>query len=334
MTTVSRRTGFTLVELLVVIAIIGILIALLLPAVQAAREAARRMQCQNNLKQIGIALHGYCSRWQSFPNGYTLRAANLYNVPCWGWAAAILPDIEQGPLYESLGVATQKLGDAMTKTPQLPQTSLPAYLCPSSPGDLLTHIGTSASYFTTIANSKGVALPVARASYVGCMGATNIMNDETTTWQKGYDLKDGYGNGLLSRNSAVTPGDIKDGLSCTFAVGERANVVDDSEYVERDATWCGLQTAQGGAWTWWGPGPRFILGTAYVLMNYNTDSTSGRVGFSSDHEGGAHFLFCDGAVSFISENIDAANRPATDPPTRVYQQLAEKADGQIIKGGY
>jgi prepilin-type N-terminal cleavage/methylation domain-containing protein/prepilin-type processing-associated H-X9-DG protein len=328
MTTVSRRTGFTLVELLVVITIIGILIALLLPAVQAAREAARRVQCQNNLKQIGVALHNYCSRWQSFPNGYTIPGGPVLSTrysACWGWGTALLPDIEQVPLYQLLRADTQTIDWAAANVPQGLQTPLAAYRCPASPDVALTN---PAQYFMPIC---GIA--AAQANYVGVFGTEHIPPLELNWQNGGFELIDGFGTGVFSRNSAVTPAAIKDGLSCTFAVGERATMVDSSPYVERSSVWCGITHAHD--WYWYSSGPRSVLGSTYDLLN-TTVITADRISFGSDHAGGAHFLFCDGAVSFISDDIDASDRvdSEVDHPTRVYQQLAHKSDGNIIKGGY
>ncbi|MEM8735280.1 MAG: DUF1559 domain-containing protein, partial [Planctomycetota bacterium] len=144
----SRR-GFTLVELLVVIAIIGILVGLLLPAVQAAREAARRMQCSNNLKQLALACHNYESAHRAFPYAFTpaitpyARNADNNNQESWGWGALILPFIEQTNLYQQLGVtdyslraliANENPSIANTVARPLLETGLDAFICPSDAG--------------------------------------------------------------------------------------------------------------------------------------------------------------------------------------------------------
>ncbi|MDQ3331585.1 MAG: DUF1559 domain-containing protein, partial [Planctomycetota bacterium] len=138
------RRGFTLIELLVVIAIIAVLIALLLPAVQQAREAARRAQCQNNLKQIGLALHNYHDVSNQFPMAF-IRASTVANTEGWGWGAMILPQLEQGNLFDRLGVTQYRLTDVLAGLkPDLAsvqdrttifQTRLPVYICPSDSND-------------------------------------------------------------------------------------------------------------------------------------------------------------------------------------------------------
>src|SRR5262245_13713930 len=137
MRTPSLRRGFTLVELLVVIAIIGVLVALLLPAVQAAREAARRTSCSSNLRQIGLAMHNYHDTFKAFPIGAlsTLgpaQGANSANGD-WAWPTAILPFVEQKPLYDQLQPGSSPKAPAVTSP--LVLTGVPVFMCPSCPGD-------------------------------------------------------------------------------------------------------------------------------------------------------------------------------------------------------
>lgn len=190
------RRGFTLIELLVVIAMIGMLIALLLPAVQAAREAARRIQCTNNLKQIGIALHNYHDRVGAFPPGYVSRIANdgTDDGPGWGWAACLLADLEQASLHAGIHFDLD-IGDATNATART--TSLSAHLCPSD--------GRSGTF-----NPDDSAAIVAHASYAGCFGSNELENEP------------GLGNGMFYRNSRTRGAEVTDGLSNTLMVGERA----------------------------------------------------------------------------------------------------------------
>src|SRR5262245_45950852 len=141
----SRRPAFTLIELLVVIAIIAVLIALLLPAVQQAREAARRTQCKNNLKQIGLAYHNYhdthnCLPPQGETNGFVDSASmNVTPKPVWGWSTYVLPFIDQAPLFNQLNPGPTSLTAAVQSNTLYPlvQTMLPVYRCPSDTGQLL-----------------------------------------------------------------------------------------------------------------------------------------------------------------------------------------------------
>ena len=204
-----RRPGFTLIELLVVIAIIGVLIALLLPAVQAAREAARRSQCQNNLKQIGLALHNYHDRHNMLPPGYTSIYDTLRRKevgPGWGWASMILPELEQQPLYDRI---TFERPMHLPEFETVRTTRLSVFLCPS---DEMPERWTAANGAVWVQGGRVYSAEdpicdVAGANYVGVFGIA----------EPGVD-----GEGVFYRGSAVSFADVRDGLSQTLFVGERS----------------------------------------------------------------------------------------------------------------
>jgi len=313
-----RTTGFTLVELLVVIAIIGILVSLLLPAVQAAREAARRMQCSNKLKQIGLALHNYHDTYLSFPPG------NMdYGVPQsqeWGWAVFLLPYMEHGPLHGQLAPNDRRLVELLVDpvAASLSQMPLAAFRCPTDRTPELLK-GTEQIRDMDGVATVGTDFFAATSNYIGVTGF----------WEIGILPA----NGLFSANSETKFRDIVDGTSNTFAVGER-------DFYCAAGTWVGVRDARGR-----GPrGADYVLGRISYKMNAvrNVGNPSCCQAFSSPHPGGTQFLLCDGAVRFVSENIIFHNAGVTDFTTPVkiktiaadlgtYQRLGIIDDEQPIE---
>lgn len=325
-----RKRGFTLIELLVVIAIIAILIALLLPAVQQAREAARRTQCKNNLKQIGLALHNYHDVFLTFPIGAQVAGAN---EEMWGWGASILPQIEQQNLYNELGVSSQRLRNVLAD-PVLRlvlQTPLPAFICPSDPGGELMDGGRLNGGSGRNMRGNGGApggFRVAKSNYIGNCGYNDV-NRQNNNGKRGvFHVGDNY-----------KIRDIVDGTSNTIAVGERTTFC-------ASGTWSGNRNPTGG-----GPqGADYTLGRVSVPINVGDNRNHWCTeGFDSTHTGGAQFLLCDGSVHFISENIDYnLHINATDRvrdgngPNRtgwsdnvtsqlgIYQKLGIRDDGEVL----
>lgn len=322
-----RRPGFTLVELLVVIAIIGILIALLLPAVQAAREAARRSQCSNNLKQLGLALHNYHDTYKSFPAG-TLDAGN--SVQMWGWQAFILPFIEQAPLHDQMGVTERRLRDILLDTSAtgrvLLQTPISAFRCPSDTTEELLESLPGENNNDHGRHYKGGGVPnnfrAASCNYMGVCGL----------WNVGVRRQ---ANGVLVVGDALSFKDITDGTSNTIAIGER------DEYCW-SGYWAGTRNARGN-----GPrGSDYILGHVHRRINdanNNVNNNSCLQAFSSKHPGGSQFALADGSVRFISETIQFNNPNISnynnDHPTLnaaqlqqlgTYQRLGVRDDGQPL----
>ncbi len=274
--------GFTLIELLVVITIIGILIALLLPAVQAAREAARRLQCSNNFKQIGLALLNYESARGSFP------PAMIYiDSPRWfvspTWSAFILPFMESTSLYEqynySQGFSSPGDGFVVYGEPTnvlVGGYRIASYVCPSDPQDEILDMGTRGNGGRILwwkTNAGGVA-------------------DSYSAWESSqlYDIPIRNGDGMMLNRKAIQISDVKDGTSNTLFVGE--------------VTGAGAGSKTGRSWSHFGAyttyfginGPGTIPGDGSYNQMLND-------GFSSYHPGGCHFLMVDGSVSFLSQNV-------------------------------
>jgi prepilin-type N-terminal cleavage/methylation domain-containing protein len=261
----NQRRGFTVIELLVVIAIITILVALLMPAVQASREAARRTQCRNNLHQIGIALHNYHTNHQCFPPGWLTSRVGNYVYPGYSsWLMAILPEIEQGTLFNSLNMVQPAW--ALPNT-SLVQHRLELYLCPSDPTN------TGQFQFNWLGND----LTLAYSNYVGNLGRDFILDY--------YDYGPlGQPDGVLYRRSNIAAKNITDGTSMTLLAGERVN----------DDPLCRPMWAFGAT----------SVVTADSSHGISEGEHEYFWGFSSHHPQGAHFVMCDGSAGFINRKID------------------------------
>lgn len=313
------KQGFTLIELLVVIAIIAILIALLLPAVQQAREAARRTQCRNNLKQLGLALHNYHDVFNTFPPGYTARGLSASDPvtaetgPGFAWSFAILPQMEQTNLVNQ--VNTDGNAQDLNNIQAVQGTVLSAFLCPSD--------AAPDSFEVTDTASNTYVLP--RSNYPGILGYASVT------------MNAGRASGVFYRNSRTKFRDITDGTSNTICVGERKAKHDFNQPnppVDAFTTWyaaipqvirnAGMAGMMSGMTE--GPGS-MVLGhvgqpamMSMMAMHATPNNTNHIVHFSSQHTGGVQFLLCDGSVHFLSENISYD----------VFRNLGERADGEVL----
>jgi prepilin-type N-terminal cleavage/methylation domain-containing protein len=289
----STRRGFTLIELLVVIAIIAVLIALLLPAVQQAREAARRTQCRNHLKQLGLALHDYHDTALTLPPGWigvTGGQPDVAGINGWSWAARLLPQLDQAPLYNTLNFSAP-VGAAANAGPRT--TVLTVFRCPSDVGP--------EKWTIPVAGGTTPLAEIAAASYSGVFGKDEI--DDCEELPPGTNCNS---NGVFFLNSHIRFADVTDGLSTTLLIGERVT-----------------RASSGWLYTWTG----VVSGGENPIVRVlgDTDVTPNRDlihidEFASYHTGGAQFVLGDGAVRFISTSIDLD----------VYRNLASRASGDVV----
>lgn len=288
------RFGFTLVELLVVIAIIGILVALLLPAVQMAREAARRIQCRNNLKQIGLALLNHHDARNRFPAGWT--ANSDAGVPGWGWMSRLLPYLEQESAYARMNM---KLSISHPVHDEVRDLTFSFLLCPSAQANGEQEIRLPDGGYADPYGPLAFPYSVGRSHYVGCLG-TYVSQEEmedgefcpsATNVMAGSSRLDG----VFYRNSGVNLREVRDGTSNTIGVGERSGQVFES-------SWIGVvHGSQFPAWRvlgWTGEPPNNEPGSQVHFHGYAQ--------FNSAHSDLTHFAMLDGSVQCMFDDVDPA----------------------------
>jgi prepilin-type N-terminal cleavage/methylation domain-containing protein len=301
----QRFRGFTLVELLVVMAIIALLLALLVPAVQAARESARRIQCANNIKQLGVALQSYQSQRTVFPasaefknivpSATNLSWCNAYRPPSDRtnpWTVAILPFVEQTALHNAFDFNSGFMTDTFVTPPPNDDEIMPlaVFQCPSSS----VTVAVRNNYFGVQGSLQGG-------------GAGGACEDDT-------GARKTFINGILYPNSRIAPAQIRDGLSATLLLGE--------------TRWCQYTPTKDFHWVLTGKTgrdaiPFQVAGVTNLPINANVRVVSipvleyGTQGFGSDHPGGAAFGLADGSVQFIADSVDQTT----------LRNLADRSDG-------
>ena len=337
----QQRFGFTLIELLVVIAIIAVLVALLLPAVQQARNAARRTQCKNNMKQLGLAFHNFESTFRVFPMTYTATITSPVQYGQTSWAPAVLPYLDQATMlnlgtgwdtkanwWDSVNSNAGAYAGQAVANRQISALAVPVMMCPSTPGGVRfedkpnspeTKFGACGDYFTP----TGVH--------------TDINNSlpASQTFPSGTDLRGAIASYNASTNQVNTVANIQDGTSNTILLGECAG----REDVWRKRTLskldygAGNTRARGGAWATndnvytigqrvtsnYGSGTTAIPGNLQI----NNSNEYGHI-FYSFHDGGANFVFADGSIQFLGENMDL----------KVLVSLVTRSGGETVTGTF
>ncbi|MCH2182749.1 MAG: DUF1559 domain-containing protein [Mariniblastus sp.] len=342
MTCRNRGKGFTLVELLVVIAIIGILIGMLLPAVQMVREAARRTSCSNNIRQLALACHNYEGSFEEFPPGLYQNVDWSSDIKFFGhtWFSAILPQMEQGNLQDlwsfgdtgddamSNGLDASGVASADAPSAQV----VPSFICPS---DLLDNPVVQLTY-------TGSGYPngfFGMTSYLGNCGTyssyfnSSAMQDDGVLFMTGPNSGQSWQPNLI-KNALPTEMLVRDGTSNTFMAGERYHADPNFETIVRpggSTSYSRYAINEWGAWGWFGGGngTTHVLGSTQMPLNYRTPitATAGYTevnnrmsSFGSGHPAGANFAMMDGSVTFLRESIDFVT----------YQALSTRQAGEVV----
>ncbi len=314
------NSGFTLIELLVVIAIIGVLVGLLLPAVQQAREAARRSACSNKMKQQGLAIHSFADvNPETFPAGWVGEYENGEwhgdEGEGFGFASRMLPYIEENSVYKTINFDQQvsHSSNAAART-----TVISTFRCPSDSygSDDLFYPGAEGSGEDTPDASPG-SVQYARSNYPGCFGNEHIAgheHDEVTAALSGGDegFEAGEGNGIFfaggaKGQNAVSFRDVSDGLSKTIMIGERDSRLGGSLWIGRGD---GLES-----------GMSRVVGVGEHVFNSSDPHFED---FFSSHPGGVSFVFADGHVAFLSDGMTET----------IFQALSTRAGGEVVNGNF
>ena len=316
----QQTQGFTLIELLVVIAIIGVLVALLLPAVQQAREAARRTQCKNNLKQLGLAMHNYLDNYKMFPSSFTAPKTTGFQtrvskaVSGWGWGTMLLPYVDQGALFDQLDFTVRNIVPT-SQNGILGGTPLSIFRCASDTGPAVN--SDCASSGTNVNNCGELAT----SNYLVCFGSlsglqTVKFTGDPSTYYRQYTLDRGVdGNrGVFGADSSTQASHITDGLSNTIMIGETLKGLGRNGVTYRGGIWIGWPSTAG-----YEAVPGIMQQALNGGANFRIMGTDQHA-FSSNHAGGAQFALGDGSVHFISENIDGTT----------LERLADRDDGNVI----